>query len=71
MKWIPQLKTPGRDSTSNLIAKDLFDIKDFSFQLGREYKSFKGFEINHLHKLDDREFYSWALKLTSVWQTMC
>ena len=68
MKWIPQLK--HLDEMVLPIAKDLFDIKDFSFQLRREYKSFKGFEINHLHKLDDREFHSWALKLSSVWQTM-
>ena len=65
MKWIPQLK--HLDEMVLPIAKDLFDIKDLSFQLGREYKSFKGFEINHLHKLDDREFHSWALKLFRVW----
>ena len=58
------------DETVLIIAKDLHEIKAFRFQPGREYKSFKGFKQNLLHKLDYREFYSWASKLFSVWQTM-
>lgn len=58
------------DETVLIIAKDLHEIKAFRCQPGREYKSFKGFKQNLLHKLDYREFYSWASKLFSVWQTM-
>ena len=58
------------DETVITIANDLHDMKVFSVQPGREYKSFKGFKRNLLHKLDYREFYSWAKKLFSIWQTM-
>lgn len=58
------------DETVLSITKDLHDMKAFSFQPGREYKSFKGFKRNLLHKLDYREFYSWASRLFGVWQTM-
>ena len=58
------------DETVITITKDLHDIKAFSVQPGREYKSFKGFKRNLLHKLDYREFYSWVSKLFAVWQSM-
>ena len=58
------------DETVTSIANDLHQMKVFSFQPGREYKSFKGFKQNLLHKLDYREFYMWASKLFNVWQTM-
>lgn len=58
------------DETVLSITKDLHDMKAFSFQPGREYKTFKGFKRNLLHKLDYREFYSWASRLFGVWQTM-
>ena len=66
----------GYHSSKNLhetvftITKDLHDMNVFEVQPGRGYKTFKGFKRNLLHKLDYREFYSWASKLLNTWQTM-
>lgn len=58
------------DETVISITNDLNRMKVFDVQPGRGYNSFKGFKKNLLHKLDYREFYNWASKLLSVWQTM-
>ena len=66
----------GYHSSKNLgetviaITKDLHDMNVFEIKPGRSYKAFKGFKRNLLHKLDYREFHSWASKLFHVWQTM-
>ena len=59
-----------QDETVISITKDLNTVNAFDVQPGRGYNSFKGFKRNLLHKLDYREFYNWASKLFSVWQTM-
>ena len=66
----------GYHSSKNLeetvvtITKVLHDINEFEIQPVRSYNTFKGFKRNLLHKLDYREFHSWASKLFYVWQTM-
>ena len=58
------------DETVITITKDIHDMNVFEIQPGRSYNTFKGFKRNLLHKLDYREFHSWASKLFHVWQTM-
>lgn len=58
------------DETIITVTKDLHEEQVFTIQPGRHYSFFKKFDMNLLHKLDYREFFTWGSHLFKAWQTM-